>query len=564
MRSFGGLILAVVLAFPGMALADTLETPSHVTAATIFNDRAIVTREAKLHVPAGTHMVSVIDIPAGLNEATLRVQGKAGAAVKIGAVEVKHVFLTDQANALEHEKTTALQAKTDEKSFLEAEVKALQARETFINNLAAAGTNKPDAPTTAAKPDSPAQWAQAWGLIQSGMAETQKDLVTKQIAIRKTDNDIAQLQQDLQQIKSPQGKERREAHIAVESAADTELDLNLTYQTGGATWRSVYDARLDTNNSSVDMEQYGQVAQNTGEDWTDVALTFSTAQPALGADMPKLGEWLVNLFDPNQLARFSMAKAQSLAASVATANGAVMQEESASMDAVPAAAPRPMQEAEAVTAEVQTTDYAAEFHVPGHVSLKSTRDMSKFPIGSVHMKADLKAETTPRLAPQAFLTAKVTNGESYPLIPGTIAKYRDGDFIGNGSLDLLRPGETADLGFGVDDRIKVSYQRTKDQHDNPTLVVMGDAKVEREYQTKVQNLHKNPIAVVVYEQYPAANNADVKSELLTDSTTPNYAKDPDNRPNIILWSETLKSQEEKTYTLGFRVNYPKGKQLIGL
>jgi uncharacterized protein (TIGR02231 family) len=213
---------------------------------------------------------------------------------------------------------------------------------------------------------------------------------------------------------------------------------------------------------------------------------------------------------------------------------------------------------------VQATEYAAEFHVPGHADLKSVRDFSKMFIGAVHMKADLSAQITPRLAPQAYLFAKITNGESYPLIPGTVAKYRDGAFIGNASLALLRPSETADLSFGVDDRIKVSYKRTHEEHSNPTLVVVGDSKVERQYETKVENLHKDPIAITVFEQYPVAGDADVKVELLDETTTPSYTKDPDNRQGVIAWTGTFNPKEEKTFALTFRVKYPKDKQVMGL
>jgi len=537
------------------AYAATIESSSHVVAATVFTDRALITRAATIHLPAGTHTISITDLPAGFDEATLRVKGKAVAAVKIGSVDVKHVFMTELANAAEREKTIAMEAKIDQKSLLEGDIRATQTREQFINKIVAQGAEKTDGQTT--KLDfSPEKWVQAWGLVQNGMAETQKDLATKQIALRKLDAEIVKLQQELNQVKSTQPKERREAHINYEASADTDMELSLTYQAWGVTWRPVYDARLDTVKTHLDLEQYGQVSQQTGEDWKDIDLTLSTAQPAYGSEMPRITEWWVRIFQPmmvNALSEGSDA--------MAGAPGAVRRTVSA---AAPMMKAQMNVEAAPEEAIVQSTEYAAEFHVPGHVDIKSVNEPSKLFISSTPMKAELAAQTSPRLSPSAYLFAKITNGESYPLIPGMVAKYRDGSFIGNSSLALLRSGETANLSFGVDDRVKVSFKSVHTEQSNPSLVIVGDMTDERHYESKVQNLHGEPITITIFDSYPVATDADVTVKLLDNVTTPGYAPDTDKRQGVISWSGSYAPKQEKSFTLGFQVKYPKSKQLMGL
>jgi len=562
--SLFSLALLVLLSQP--ANAHTIDTTSHVTAATVFADRAIVTRTATLHIPAGAHMISVTDMPAGLNDSTLRVQGKSAAAVKIGSVEVKHVYLKDIAGAAEREKAAAIEAKSDEKSFLEGEIRSLEARRDFANRLAAHATD--DAEINGAKSDFTIEkWGQALNLVQTDIAGTEKNLITKQIALRKLDNDIARLQAELNQVRSTGAKEQREAHINYESTEDADLELALTYQTAGASWQPVYDARLDTGSGDLQLEQYGQVAQQTGEDWSDIDLTLSTAQPARGSEMPRIQEWFVRVYQQMEnYARREMANvgfAAKLKVMDLEKEQTAMPAAASAQDALSTNIPQ-LQEAVQENASVQTTEYAAEFHVPGHVALKSINDYSKMFIGKLSMKAELAAQTSPRLAPQAYLFAKITNGETYPLIPGAVAKYRDGAFIGNAGLALLRSGETANLSFGVDDRVKVSYKQIKDEHSNPALVVMGDATVERHYQTKVQNLHKNPITITVFEHYPVAGDGDIDVKLLDDVTTQGFAKDTENRQGVITWSAQYQPKDEKTFVLGFRVKYPKNRQVMGL
>ncbi|MDX2027301.1 MAG: mucoidy inhibitor MuiA family protein [Alphaproteobacteria bacterium] len=547
----------VVLA-PSLAQAATIEASSQVAAATVFSDRALVTRRSKVHLPAGPHIITLADMPAGINEASLRVQGKAVGTVKIGTVEVKRVYLTEQANAAEREKTTALEAKNDEKAMVEGEIKALEARREFIARIVASGADNHDEDQLSKLDFAPEKWSQAWTLLQSGMGETEKNLALKRIAIRKLDADIAKLQEELNRVKTSQAKQRRDVHVNVEAAQETDLDLSLTYQTGGAAWRPVYDARLDTNSGSLDMEQYGQVSQQTGEDWGDVELTLSTAQPSGGSEMPRMSEWLVSLYQP------VMAKMKSAAGTVFRAFGGLNESQDAAMPSAVGVAEMKEEDATPVQAVAQTTEYAAEFKVPGRVALKSTRDSSKMYIGASKMKAVLTAQVSPRLTPQAYLFAKVTNGESYPLIPGSVSKYRDGGFIGNAPLPLLRPSETADLSFGVDDRIKVSYQRIHEEQTNPALVVVGDMKIERHYQTKIQNLHKDALNITVFEQYPVAADPDVKVDLLDSVTTKGYTKDLDTRQGVITWAGSYNPREEKTFTIGFVVKFPKDRQISGL
>ncbi len=555
---------AFLVAFSGFAQAEeTLTAGSKVTAATVFADRALVTREAKIHVPTGAHTLIISDVPAGLDESSLRVQGKAEANVKIGSTEVKNIFLTEAANTIEREKNSAIQSKLDAKEIVNSEIKALEMRQAFIERIVEQGAQKHDA--TLSKMDfAPEKWAQAWKLVETGVAETQKDMAAKRIALRTLDEEISKLQAELNQVRSGQAKQRRDVYVNVDAAQDTELTLTLTYQSGGATWRPVYDARLDTTKGVMDLEQYGQVSQQTGEDWKDVEVTLSTAQAAMGSEMPRMKEWFVQLFNP--------VLRQAELSSASMMGGAMLQNKVQSN--MPAAAPMvgydalkeevAKKVAELPAAIAQTSEYAAEFRVPGHVDLKSVRDTTKLFVGATHMNVGLAAQVAPRLTPVAYLFVKATNAEKYPLIPGTVAKYRDNAFIGNAALPLLRSNETANLSFGVDERIKVTYHRVSEEQSNPAMLVMGDMKTARVYETKVQNLHQTPLTVTVFEQYPVASDPDVKSELLDDKTSPGFVADSDKRQNVITWSSSLKPKEEQTYTLGFQVKYPKGRQILGL
>lgn len=558
---------AIGLGWSNLAVAEDIHATTAVSAATIFADRALVTRSGQLKLPAGAHTIIIENMPAGFDESSLRVEGTGTAAVKIGAVEVKRVYLVELVQAAERERAKALQAKQDEKSLVEAEIKALEIRESFIERVAENGANNQQPNVAGAKLDfTPEKWTQAWTTLQNGMAETAKDLVNKQIALRQIDEAIAKLQRDYQQVNTAQ-RERRDVYVRVEAKEATDFDLSMKYQSPSVHWNAVYDARLDTAKGEILLEQYGQVGQNTGEDWHDVALTLSTARPELGTEMPRLTPWYINTIKE--------VYAQNSALGGAMNSFRAMK--SASL-AVPAAAPMEMMDAasdgaddklkvaerrESVmqTAAAVTTDYSAEFHVPGKVDLKSINTPAKFFVGKQPLKASLHVEATPRLGTQAYLFAKVTNTEKFPIIPGGVAKYRDGAFMGNAAMTLLRPQETLSLSFGIDDRVKVEYQKTKQEQDNPTLYFVGDITVARAYQTKIKNLHDKPVNITVFDQYPIAADADIKTELQDDKTTKGYVLDLDKRQGVVQWQADYQPQEEKVLDLGFTVKYPKNARV---
>lgn len=549
------------LGWHNAALAAEIQASTVVSAATVFADRALVSRSGTVKLPAGAHTIIVENMPAGFDESSLRVEGQGRAAVKIGAVEVKRIFLAELAQQQERERALALRAKQDERALVEAEIAALAIKADFIKRVAENGANNQQPNDGGAKLDfTPEKWQQAWTLLANGMGETAKEQAAKQVALRRIDEEISKLQRDYQQVQTAQ-RERRDVQVRVEAAEATDFDLTMKYQTPGVSWNAVYDARLDTAKGEMLLEQYGQVAQTTGEDWQNVAITLSTARPELGTEMPRLSPWYLNTI--RQIYTQNVALGGTFAAA---RKSQVMNNAPAAMEmAQDAASGMPEEEMpkQAVldTAQAVTTDYSAEFKVPGKVELKSIATPAKFFVGKSALKAALHVEVTPRLGTQAYLFAKVQNTEKFPIIPGGVAKYRDGAFMGNAGMSLLRPGETLALSFGIDDRVKVDYQKTSQSQDNPTLYFVGDITVVRAYQSKIKNLHDKPISITLFDQFPVSADADIKTALLEDKTTPGFTPDPDKRQGVIQWQTEYMPQEEKVFALTFQVKYPKNTRL---
>ena len=95
--------------------------------------------------------------------------------------------------------------------------------------------------------------------------------------------------------------------IALSAAAPAKGSLTISYRTVSARWLPTYDAQFVTGEKggapSLAIVRRAEVVQATGEDWSNVRLTLSTAQVAGGTSPPELSPFLISLYNPDELRR---------------------------------------------------------------------------------------------------------------------------------------------------------------------------------------------------------------------------------------------------------------------
>ncbi len=338
--------------------------------------------------------------------------------------------------------------------------------------------------------------------------------------------------------------------------------LTLSYQVGGAYWRPVYDARLDTEGRKVTLMQKGEVQQSTGEDWTGVRLTLSTAQPAIGAERPELDPWFVDVARPQTITARGARKPY---------RGGVAGEDEAEFAAeedggpVPEPAPPPepqMESAAPRLAAVQATDFTAQYRIVGRVDVPSDGSSHTFPVTERKLNVAYSVFAAPKLSSRAYLIGEMTYKDEDPLPGGETAIFRDGAFIGNGVLETVRPGETFELSFGVDDRVEIDYRKLTDKRSSEGLLG-GEERITREYRIEVTNRHKEAMPITIEDQMPVSQDERIRVSLTRDTTTPS-ARDPEDRKGVVAWTDTYKPGAKKSLTFGWFVQYPDKVSVEGM
>ncbi len=87
-----------------------------------------------------------------------------------------------------------------------------------------------------------------------------------------------------------------EVVVEVECKKATRVNIDLTYYVKNASWYPTYDIRAINTDKPIQLVYKANVHQNTKEDWKNVKLKISSADPNQGNVVPQLRSYLLNYY----------------------------------------------------------------------------------------------------------------------------------------------------------------------------------------------------------------------------------------------------------------------------
>jgi uncharacterized protein (TIGR02231 family) len=550
-----------LLMIASAARAAEIGATTRVDAVMVFPTGAEVTRLGSVKLDPGDHTIVFADLPARAIASSIRVEAKASGKLEIGSVDSRRLFVprSDGANAASERKRIedAIEKLRDEKGALEGAIKAAEAQRTLINNLAQLPTRPQPANAVAAEPD----WAQLFALIGQRSGEAQKTILDTQIKVRELDRQVKDLEGKLASV-APTQDERTELKLFVNAERALEAEIAIHYQVTNASWLPFYEARLATGSKTLapklQLVRRASIQQKSGESWDNVSLSLSTTRPGAGTAAPELREMTID-YEP-AAPRPPPAPAGGLTRSMlqreAMGRAAAVDEDRVDKAVTQNAAPIAAEEAKSV---IETQAFQAVYGIPGRVTVPPTGEPKRVQIDTAELDPALMVRTVPKREPKAYLYAKVTIARGAPILPGQVALFRDGTFVGNGKLPQLSPGEDYELGFGADDHVRVRHAVAEEKRSETGIISTSKTDV-RNFRITLKNLHERAIAVAVIDQIPVSQNADIKIDLI-GKTAPSK-RDLDDKRGILAWDMKLEPDEERLVDFGYRVTWPAAKRIL--
>lgn len=542
--------LALVVATP--AAASDIEAKSRIDSVVVYPDAASVTRVVDIDLPAGGSTLVFRNLPQNLDPASLRIEGAAAGRLSIGAVE------TRVAPLIEAPRDDAIEAKLKvmraRREAARAALDALEAKKAMMIRFSQSG---PDKLSPESRPLDIAQWSAAWDAVGQGLSRVGEDLIAARARVSDVEEGIKELEQ-APRGPAPNRQAGREASVTIEAEAATKGALILTYRVSGAGWQPAYDARLDTGNgakASLELVRRATVTQRTGEDWTGVELSVSTTRARRGAQAPEVYTQRMSFYEPPMPAAVAVGAARPAPMSAPAQVDAMKR-----VDAPAAPPPEPRRHAEEQQATLDSGPFQATFQIPGRVDIPADGSSKGFRVSTAVFTPDLVIRAVPALDPTAYLQARLVNGEDAPLLPGAVNIIRDGAFVGVSRIGLVAPGDSFDLGFGADDRVKITRAPVKRKENEPGWI--GSTKTEqREFRTSVRNLHGFAMKISLVDQIPVSENSAIVIEQ-APATTPPTEKVVNDRRGVMGWSFDLAPGAEKAITLAYRMKWPADRDIV--
>ncbi len=507
-----------------------LEPNSSMKAVTVFRDRALVTRSMEAKLSTGSGSVVFEGLPLGLVAESLE------ASVLTGDARIVGVELASGAGEVEEsERVDAIrdQARglTEQLGQIRDRIEALLMQRAYLRSTLLESTGG----------DRPAPSLDTVKGTLGFVGEAERGIAAQ---LRSEEEQAEELGEELQplliKLENPLATGNK---VKVELQADAAgpVEVSLRYQVHGAAWWPAYNARLDEKSGHVSLEYYGIVSQGTGEDWDDVQLQLSTANPSSAGTLPALGTWY--------LGRDAYYGDYSVVDNLMGGRGHV-QDPAAS--AAPVSAGSDGLVSSEMTAGVRGAG-AVVFDIPGARSVAGDGSQQRLPMGSQTFAATMELASVPKLVPAVYRQARFEYQGGVPMLPGAVSTYTGGDFLGTGTVDSVLPGEELQLSFGTDESVEVHRQLVSREQEH---LGMGKKTVRWtfHFRISVANYGAAARSVRVSDQLPVSEVEEVKVKL--EETTPADLPEENDGPGQMHWTVQLEPGQEKVIDLRFSVTAP--------
>jgi len=543
-------LVLVIVAMASPSWAADVDATSAIDTVTVYPDGATVTRIISVDLPSGDSTLVAKDFPLSLDTSSIRVEGEAGTKLTIGTIDAR----TPRAAPVNlPELDKRIEALNDQRADLQGAIDSANARRKFAEHFAEAS---PVGIGEKGEARPIAEWRAAFAAVGEEIASADSAVRDATRKLREIDRQVAQLEVE-RKAKPPS---KLEVRMDVAAPAATKATLRVTYNVRNARWLPLYDARLDTGakdrKPQLELVRRAEVTQSTGEDWSNVTLGVSTVRIGRGGSAPELNSLVAQypqVPKPRALGSVSdtaMPAAAPMQRKV-EAPYAMRSREDLNID----------QRADEQQAVAEIGDFQATFKIPGRVSLGAADGARSLRIAAMNVPADLMVRAAPVMDPTAFLEASFKQTDDTALLPGKVAIYRDGVFVGRGKLSASAKDDIVRLGFGADDKIRIERAVLKRNEGSAGLLVTTSKTDERSFKTTIRNGHDFPIRVAVEDQLPVSENEDIVVEMLPATTPPTASNIRDKR-GVLEWSFDTKPGEVKDINFAWRIRWPKDKSMV--
>jgi uncharacterized protein (TIGR02231 family) len=532
---------------------------SRITKVTVYSDRALVTRDATVDLTTGPTVFRFKKLPGWVDEGSVRAASSAG---KIVDVTVERRFLarsSDEGFRKAEQKHKALlqrsQALDDELAILNTQQQHVESIKVFsLEKL------KDDGVKRDIKVDT---YGEVVDFVSGSLRKTAAARRDARAARELLAPDVEASARNLEELNRLTKLEETTVLVTVQGSAAGSATLTLTYATPGATWEPMHELRASAADpDSIELTSFAAVTQTTGEDWIHAELSFSTQSSSDSERIPELEMLALGKTQETsrtvtrQITSFSSAQKKfeeqnlhwnrmNQAPSQRASELERFEQSYSSNLAV-------LEQVQSKTVQIfqglQTRGTTAHFIARDPAIVRSDGRPIRLRTGSSRIKAKRNIIAAPEESWSAAVTLEMNNKTAQPLLPGSVARYQDGAFLGMTDIDFVAKDEDFSVLFSLADQIKLTRELDRKQS---SLVRNARNRMQLSFVSTAKNLSERPVTVVLAERIPVSENTEIRVS--------NVRISPNDKPDlkgIVRWTVTLAPKEQREFRVSYQVEYP--------
>ena len=281
--------------------AKELLMESKVTEVTLYRTQALVTRTIEIDGAPGAQEIVISDLPENIDPSSLFAEG--GEGVEVRAVRYRARAVSESPREDVRQLEEEINSINERVAIIKKQTALLAKQSKYLDKL------ESFTPPTA-------NFDLGRGVLNAETIEQltnfsftqRKELLDSEVAFSK---EQAELQKQLnlanrkiREITNGSTNQERQAVLFTQKVAAGKQTIRVNYLTNSCGWSPTYTVRAETGADAVRLEYNGLIRQMSGEDWSNVKLTLSTASPALSAAGPGLAPFKLTLTPNAQLPSF--------------------------------------------------------------------------------------------------------------------------------------------------------------------------------------------------------------------------------------------------------------------
>lgn len=536
--------------------AQTLR--SRVTRVTVYSDRARVSRQATAEVPSEPTVFAFRSLPGWVDDGSVQVSASGG---RIVDVRVDRRFLSKATDASWRQVEAEHKALADKLAALRDELAVLDAQKQQIEAIKAFSLAKITQDTLIGDINVKS-YGDVLQFISESLRSTARARRGVQGKIDELNPDYEASVRRLEDAKGLMQLEETTVLVTLQASDPKPVTVELSYMLPGVTWEPMHELRASTTDArTVEVLSFAAVTQTSGEDWGGADLSFSTQSTTQSVRIPELEA--LTLGDTQTATRILTSQVSSFTRAQAAFEGqsqlwnkvhqsASAERARANFEQVYRSNIEYLQVVQGRTVSIfeslEKRGTTAHFQAQRAQSVRGDGHPVRLLIGRSVLGSTQKTVAAPEQSLNAARTGSMTNSTGQPFLPGKVALYQDGTFVGMTDIGFIAKGERFSLFLSVADHLKLSRQLDRKLS---TLVRKTRNQMQVVFIVTVENLAAEDTVFTLADRIPVSENKDIHIEKV--SITPPAR--PDSQ-GLLHWDLTLKPGEKREFRIGYQVEYP--------